>query len=173
ACALAGGRDWPRCDDGDRCAAGESCMGGVCAGGVEARACSAGDPCAAALCHDGACGFSQPTVCPDDGDPCTEQVCSPDLGCSSRQIAGCCGADADCDDGDPCTEDACEGARCVNRADACWSITGRATATASALGRTVHLSRRFTGVLTIADDGSYRIPGGVCPQTGALYPDEV
>src|SRR5262249_2666502 len=112
--------------------------------------------------------------CADDGDPCTEEACDPLVGCTSRAIPACCHDDTECDDGNPCTEDAC-GAnhRCVNEPAACWAITGKANATASALGQTTHVARRFAGTLTFTDDGRYRIPGGLCPQTGAPFPDEV
>jgi hypothetical protein len=35
------------------------------------------------------------------------------------------------------------------------------------------VTRRFSGTLTFTADGRYRIPGGLCPQTGAPFPDEV
>jgi len=167
-------RDFSSCDDGDACTVSDLCQRGICTGSGAEFACDDHDACTLDLCHDGACDFSQPTVCADDGDPCTEEACDPLVGCTSRAIPACCHDDTECDDGNPCTEDAC-GAnhRCVNEPAACWAITGKANATASALGQTTHVARRFVGTLTFTDDGRYRIPGGLCPQTGAPFPDEV
>jgi hypothetical protein len=68
----------------------------------DANACTTGDTCVA-----GACTPDATIPCPDDGNPCTEDVCVP--------ATGTCGAPATgtCDDGDPCTtSDVCAGGAC-------------------------------------------------------------
>jgi hypothetical protein len=174
ACVTRAARDGALCNDGDACTIAESCVGGVCTGGFQGMVCDDGNACTADLCHDSTCDFSQPTICPDGGGPCTEPFCDPTLGCTSRPVAGCCIDDADCNDDDPCTADVCDGGnRCLNEPLACWSIVGKAKATVFAQGKTAHVTRRLAGILTFTDDGRYRIPGGICPQTGEPFPDEV
>ncbi len=74
------------CDDGDACTADETCLGGVCGGGVG-------------------------VVC-DDLNPCTIDTCDTGAGCVSTP--GADGANAGCDDGIACTSDECEAGGCVN-----------------------------------------------------------
>lgn len=66
-------------------------------------------------CFDGAC-TGQPVVCPDDGNPCTDDLCLP--GTPGADFLGCNNVpttqDPTCDDRNPCTEnDACSGGVCV------------------------------------------------------------
>ena len=61
------------CDDGDPCSEGDICVSGACNG--------------------------QSSLCPDDGNPCTEEVCEGE-GCNSIPIPN----GGACDDGDPCTQ---------------------------------------------------------------------
>ncbi|MBN1653186.1 MAG: hypothetical protein JXA30_05360 [Deltaproteobacteria bacterium] len=61
------------CEDGDACTVGESCVDGACVGG-------------------------QTRVC-DDENPCTNDGCDPNTGCTVENIEG------ECDDGNPCTVD--------------------------------------------------------------------
>ncbi len=90
------------CSDGSACTIGDSCLAGLCRGGVPL-----------------ACG---------DGNECTEDFCAPGKGCVPlpRPYASCsdgnacngaeicdgatCQAQAalDCDDGNPCTTDSCK-----------------------------------------------------------------
>ncbi len=76
--------DGTSCDDGDPCTTGEACASGVCTGGVA-------------------------TVCVDDGNPCTDDVCDPGTGACVHEPNA-----AACDDGDWCTVgDACSGGTCA------------------------------------------------------------
>ena len=101
------------CSDGSACTIGDSCVAGLCRGGV-------------AL----ACG---------DGNDCTEDFCSPSKGCLPlpRPFASCSDGNAcngveicngatcqgkaapDCDDGNPCTADSCKASEgCVHAGNA-------------------------------------------------------
>ena len=74
-----------QCDDQDVCTTGEVCADGVCGGGVL-------DDC-------------------DDGNPCTEDTCDPDLGCLYTMNQ------AVCDDEDVCTtQDQCQLGKCIGSA---------------------------------------------------------
>lgn len=69
------------CDDANPCTTGDTCTGGACEG--------------------------TPVSCPDDGNPCTDDVCV--------LATGTCGAanTADCDDSDACSAgDRCDAAAC-------------------------------------------------------------
>lgn len=76
--AVAAGEAWtvqPNgtvCEDGDSCTLAEICTSGSCQG--------------------------QALVCPDDGDPCTQEACH-EGGCATSPVPNGGG----CDDGDPCT----------------------------------------------------------------------
>src|SRR5262249_52849632 len=132
------------------------------------------EPCRGA-CRDGVCDPDLPAECPDDGDPCTEEVCDPTIfGCTSRPVPGCCHPLDDCDDDNTCTRDRCGPDNvCVHDPLPCWAIRGRVTATASAKGRSATRSRRFQGILMLFDNGTYRSPNGACPVGGGTLPDEV
>lgn len=59
---------------------------------------------------DDACqGPCDGVICPDDGDPCTDDTCNPTTGACGAPSSG-----APCDDGDPCTSgDTCAAGVCV------------------------------------------------------------
>jgi hypothetical protein len=146
------------CDDAKRCTIGDSCTSdGVCTG-VPVACSDDGNPCTHDVCNPatGRCGIAvpdgtrcpderfcngvevcqsancepgEPLVCPDDGNPCTDDVCNeatnscgvdrPDgtkcadaLFCNGEETCagGHCqaGIALSCpDDGNPCTEDTC------------------------------------------------------------------
>ena len=73
------------CDDGNACTVGDQCSAGACSSGTEALDC-------------------------DDDDPCTDDACLPEAGCTRTpaELAGCCLVDADCEDGNPCTTATCD-----------------------------------------------------------------
>lgn len=147
------------CDDGDACTVGDVCAGGECAG-VLPLDCDDGNVCTddgcdpetgcfhvnnASGCEDGTlctgpdtcvagkC-VSGPVVNCNDGNVCTNDSCSPTLGCVHVNTTGPChdgdlcttpdkcfrgacvsGPAADCDDGNECTDDSCDSAiGCVN-----------------------------------------------------------
>ena len=56
-----------------------------------------------------------------------------------------------------------------------WTLTGKVIGTASANGRTVQRMERSTGTLILAEDGTYRAPGGIlgCPMGTVVFPAEV
>jgi hypothetical protein len=71
------------CDDGDPCSEGDSCVSGTCTG--------------------------PSSLCPDDGNPCTDEVCE-GQGCDSIPVPD----GGACDDGDPCTVgDTCQAGNCT------------------------------------------------------------
>jgi hypothetical protein len=133
ACSLVPANDGVACDDGDLCTVGDHCDDGVCAGGGPANCaddnpctddhcqplagcvhlfnqapCQDGDSCTANdQCLDGVCQAGDPVVC-DDGNGCTDDLCSPQGGCTYTAN------DALCDDGNACsTGDHCAGGACV------------------------------------------------------------
>jgi hypothetical protein len=124
------------CSDGDFCTTNDVCALGMCAAG-NALNCDDGNACTTDVCkpesgcvytpNEGPCEDTDPCtdtglckgvvcllpdkVCPDDGDPCTDDVCDPG--------SGECGVPIEdggaCEDGLPCTvfevcvEGSCEG----------------------------------------------------------------
>ncbi len=123
------------CDDGDACTENDKCGDGVCSG--KPKACDDGLFCNGAESCDPANGDCLPGTAPetDDGvdcttdscdegkdevlhepdaaacgddNPCTDDVCDPEEGCSNPNNTD------ECDDGDPCTEnDACAEGACT------------------------------------------------------------
>ena len=82
ACSMEANNEGFACDDGDACTVGDKCLFGVCEAGV------------AALCND--------------GNPCTEDSCFPDVGCVHTDT------DDECNDGNPCTiGDLCVQGECI------------------------------------------------------------
>ena len=147
------------CDDGNACTIGDHCAGGLCAnGGLEdcddqdvyttdscnpvngcvhllnTAPCDDGDTCTTGdHCQLGDCTGSGSLTC-NDGNPCTDDACDPQAGCTfTPNTAPCndgnactavdlCAAGAcygsqspDCDDQNICTNDGCDiAAGCVN-----------------------------------------------------------
>ena len=140
------------CDDGNACTDGDVCAKGTCEGGelldcndenlCTSETCSPKDGCVytfnTAPCTDndvctlndqcslGECATSGSLSCADL-NPCTDDSCDPNVGCSfvpnqapcsdgnactAADVcdSGSCGAgdDLDCDDQNPCTDDACD-----------------------------------------------------------------
>ena len=84
ACTLALAPTGTACSDGDACTTGETCLAGLCAKG-------------------------SPLSC-DDGNPCTNDACSPTTGCYQENST------SPCDDGNPCTSsDVCSGGKCAGQ----------------------------------------------------------
>ncbi len=134
------------CDDGNACTGDELCINGQCVG-QPVVVCEDGNPCTDDSCNpltgcqylanEDLCDDEDPctildvcaaTACVgtgapdcDDGNPCTDDVCTPGVGCTYAFNAD------PCDDGDACTTvDACAGGACggsvppvCNDGDAC------------------------------------------------------
>ena len=109
-----GDLDEDTCDDGnpcteDACGGAEGCEhvgleGGEC---LDGNACTVADHCEAGVC------VGQLVDC-DDGDPCTDDLCSATGGCDHPLNAD------PCDDGNPCTvADECVEGACVGVAVGC------------------------------------------------------
>ncbi|MBM4353687.1 MAG: hypothetical protein FJ109_07795 [Deltaproteobacteria bacterium] len=96
------------CDDGNACTQ-DDCLGGAgCINTPLAEGeCGDGNPCTVAdHCVDGTC-IGDPVVC-DDGNSCTENICTKNGGCEYEPILG------PCDDSDPCTlGDQCLDGQCA------------------------------------------------------------
>jgi hypothetical protein len=99
----------------------ERCEGGACVLAVagEGTPCAVGDACRRdAVCSGGEC-LATPVDC-DDGNDCTEDGCTRDLGCFYRALEG------PCDDRKPWTTgDRCEGGRCVGETGPCTCESDR------------------------------------------------
>jgi hypothetical protein len=131
-CELLPANEGTACDHGNLCIVGESCLAGLCQGGVEANCndgntctddgcdplagctyeanqapCEDGNPCTLGDgCEDGEC-VAGPTQQCQDQNICTDDFCDPVLGCVHNPN------DAPCDDGNFCTqEDFCAAASC-------------------------------------------------------------
>jgi cysteine-rich repeat protein len=96
------------CDDGDICTLGDHCHLGDCQGGA-ALTCDDGNPCTDDACApQSGCTFTPNALPCNDGDPCTlADVCA---------LGDCVGTTPDaCDDDNLCTDDACvPGVGCAN-----------------------------------------------------------
>jgi hypothetical protein len=162
------------CDDLDACTGASTCHAGTCAGDVTVACPVAQSGCSQTGLCDPASGTCA-TALASDGTGCQASACSAPFG--SCMAGQCIAEPISCDDGDFCTDDACDPAlgRCVSTPAPCWTITGRTTATAFIPGRSVTRSRRFTGVILLREDGTYRAPGGLeaCPTGTVTVPDEV
>ena len=94
----------------------------------DGEACSDGNACTTGeMCAAGSCGLGATVSC-DDANPCTDDACTPQKGCSHAANTVACDADGSvctvgdacgggicqpgpalaCDDGNPCTTDACD-----------------------------------------------------------------
>ncbi len=120
------------CDDADECTDGDTCSGGSCQPGIvvscddelpctldqcdpkrgcvhlpQEGPCEDGNKCSKDdYCDSGACKPGSAVDC-DDKDPCTDDHCNPDEGCSYTLNT------APCEDGDACTEgDTCDEGQC-------------------------------------------------------------
>ena len=97
------------CEDGDECTVGDECLAGVCFAGQNAQ-CDDGNPCTDDLCTEtGGCKNVSVFKPCDDGDACTTgDVCTEGV---------CQGLGAlDCNDNEPCTNDSCDSAAGCNNA---------------------------------------------------------
>jgi hypothetical protein len=116
------------CNDGNPCTTDTCPVGGLgCSFIPHFEPCDDLDPCTLAdFCSEGQCkGTGQPNC--DDGNPCTDDFCTPTVGCDHKTnqavcddddpctlgdvcVAGACkpGEDTPCKDGNPCTIDECK-----------------------------------------------------------------
>jgi uncharacterized delta-60 repeat protein len=147
------------CDDGDACAAPDTCYEGVCYGSFPVNcndgnvcttdtcnfatgcvytnntvACNDGNACTAGeTCSAGTCAGGAPVTC-NDGNVCTDDACNPGIGCVYTNNT------ALCDDGDACTTgDVCVAGTCTG-SGTCSLITFEPTSQSTILGGTA----RFT-----------------------------
>lgn len=132
-CSFVPANDGMACNDGDNCTFGEVCQQGQCGGGSAVN-CNDGNPCTndscdsqsgclqtpnvspcsdgnvcttGDVCADGECAGGVTLACNDD-NPCTDDSCSPEVGCVFSANQG------QCDDGDSCTlDDHCSQGKCV------------------------------------------------------------
>ncbi len=126
---------------------------------LQGKACADGDPCTiGSFCEDGDCVGGDPVPC-DDGNPCTDDVCEPWVGCNFTANSSAC------DDGDACTLiDTCAAKACagipvscddgnVCTADACLPATGLCGSSAAA---------------GVCDDGDVCTQGEACSEGACL-----
>ena len=146
------------CSDGDPCNGSETCQGLACTSQGDIPDCNSLDPCLTGscqagvgcvfqpvadgtacdnlnacdgsdTCREGRCLPSGPALDCDDGNPCTDDACDPQGGCTHNQMAdgtscsdglacngeetcqaGACqaGTAPSCDDDNACTQDSCD-----------------------------------------------------------------
>ncbi len=101
------------CDPKDgKCKASPASAGSPCG---DDNACTLGDLCGGAD-KAGECVGGALATC-DDGNPCTDDFCKPQLGCQSAPGFGVC------DDGNPCSDkDACASGSCVGGVNVCECV---------------------------------------------------
>ncbi|MBM4343315.1 MAG: putative metal-binding motif-containing protein [Deltaproteobacteria bacterium] len=102
-CAIAPTNDGGDCNDGNGCTSGDACKQGSCLGKYGAAACDDNNPCTQDVCDANKGCTSSPLdgVSCSDGNSCTV---------SDACAAGLCkpGATLPCDDANPCTSDGCD-----------------------------------------------------------------
>ena len=101
------GSDPLACDDGNLCTTDSCDAKNGCIHTPNAAPCNDGNVCTINdVCNDGDCEIGSPMVC-EDGNPCTNDSCDPNIGCQFEANA------AVCDDGNACTTlDACSKFAC-------------------------------------------------------------
>ena len=132
-CGLEPANDGHPCEDGNMCTLADTCNAGFCSPGPTAN-CNDGNPCTsdsctpetgcvhnhnqdpcsdddactvADTCADGQCLPGQPLSC-NDNDPCTDDSCNPQTGCTFTPNLG------PCSDGNACTNnDTCANGQCL------------------------------------------------------------
>lgn len=119
-----GDLDSPYCDDDTACDDADQCTADACSPGgcrndpidgccVADAECHDDDACTQDACVDHQCVYS--ALSPQDANPCTQDVCDPQVGILHLPIAECCIADIGCNDFNECTRDSCEQNVCVHR----------------------------------------------------------
>ena len=133
-CSFAPANDGAPCEDGDLCTVSEICLAGECGSGAALNCydgnvcttdscdpdvgcayadndnpCSDADVCTTGdHCESGECMTTGALDC-DDGNECTDDVCSPSAGCVYEYNQ------SPCDDGNACTmEESCNGGSCFS-----------------------------------------------------------
>ncbi len=135
ACSLVPAHSGFACEDGDPCTSNDTCVAGACTGGPDIN-CNDGNPCTDDACTTGVgctylandlpcedgnlCSVNDscanaacvpgPAMDCNDGNPCTDDVCTPGIGCQHTSNT------APCDDGNACTtKDQCLASVCVGK----------------------------------------------------------
>lgn len=154
------------CDDGDACTAFDCCTLQGCEGvPVEgAGDCpDDGNPCTREVCAEGAgCVSLEAVHCMSDGDPCNREACDAATGeCGSTPVAN----GERCDDGNPCTrEDVCLAGTCGGLVLACSDDGDPCTVDAcSPLTGACHTPRPSGAP---CDDGDPCTEGDACDANG-------
>lgn len=115
----------PDCDDGDPCTDDhcDQALGCVNESVAEQTPCDGGR-CGLAACHAGQCTLLDPPSC-DDGDRCTLNYCSPQIGCMAEvvQDGTACGDCRECIVGKCVSEPGCKplGCGCGGRGERGWT----------------------------------------------------
>ena len=97
------------CNDGIWCnGSSDWCISGVCTGST--RDCSDGITCTVDSCNEStdSCNHvANSSLCPSDGNPCTNEVCTVGVGCTSSNNSNSCDNGAWCDGTDTCSGGTC------------------------------------------------------------------
>ncbi len=197
------------CDDLDVCTLGDTCTGGQCTPGIQELACDDQNPCTddsceplqgcvhaanvlpcddgnlctqGDLCGAGSCGAGPLLVC-NDANPCTDDLCIPDLGCVYTQNqapcsdgtactigdvctkGACIGTALVCDDQNPCTDDTCDAKKgCVYVPNAATCSDGNACTS----GDHCDAGKCVLGQVVSCDDGDICTTNTCDPKTGCV-----
>ncbi len=147
------------CSDGDLCTIGDECVGTQCQPGLP-RDCSDGNPCTDDACDPQAgCTHADNTAPCDDGDACTTGD-----HCQGGSCAG--GPAPNCDDGNVCTDDACNPATgCTHANNTAACDDGDACTT----GDHCQGGACLGGSAPNCDDGNGCTDDGCDPATGCTH----
>ncbi len=210
-CAPLGVNEGGPCSDGNACSVGDHCSVGACLP-TGVTTCDDGNPCTvdgcglafgcnhkpvadgtgcdadgslctqADACTTGSCTAGKPLVC-NDGNPCTDDACTPQVGCVATFAAAkcndgnactavdkcadgtCAGKLVNCDDGNVCTVDLCAPAiGCDNVAAPFPCSDGNACTVGDACKGLVC----FAGAPASCNDGSACTTDSCGPATGCI-----
>lgn len=107
-----------------------ACHAGACTfdAAPDGHECAPRDACSRSFCEAGQCvvrAYNEGDPCPDDGNPCTSDLCAA-ARCTHPalpdQYSGTCP-----DDGNPCTSDVCIAARCAHPTAPDYTFCGSGT----------------------------------------------
>ena len=153
-------KDGTKCGDGNKCLSGATCQAGKCASG-KAITCDDGNPCTDDKCTPatGLCGFSANIKPCDDGNKCTLDDRCNNGKCKPQKQLGC-------DDKNPCTVDKCDPktGKCSHAKGSGKCDDGNKCTDKDVCGK----DGKCNGALKACDDGNPCTKDGCDPKTGCI-----
>jgi hypothetical protein len=162
------------CDDGSVCTENDTCSAdGVC-GGTQIDCSALDGECQQGLCDALSGCYQAPlpdgTGCTDDGDPCTQDVCSAGA-CAHDQAAGVCMIETACyTDGEVDPANACRVCDSASATDA-WTNLADGTTCPEVDSLACTTSACASGRCLASVDDGFCLIGGACIASGEVNPD--